>query len=97
MSLLSEPVHSMSGKASHVVAAASHRAYQVRSLRFHYHPLGRGDANWVLDGLSFEVEVGEILGIVGPNGSGKTSLLKLLAKVLRPHAGDIAQIGRAHV
>ena len=94
MSLLSEPVHSMSGKASHVVAAASHRAYQVRSLRFHYHPLNRGVVDWVLDGLSFDVAHGEILGIVGPNGSGKTSLLKLLAKVLRPQAGDIALFGR---
>ena len=94
MSLLSEPVHSMSGKASHVVAAAPHKAYQVRSLWFHYHSLNREDANWVLDGLTFDIEAGEILGIVGPNGSGKTSLLKLLAKVLRPNAGDIALFGR---
>jgi ABC-type cobalamin/Fe3+-siderophores transport system ATPase subunit len=31
----------------------------------------------------------EFVGIVGPNGSGKTSLLKLLGKVLHPQAGSI--------
>ena len=76
-------------------AVAARKAYQVMGLRFHYHPLRRGDANWVLDGLTFDVDAGEILGIVGPNGSGKTSLLKLMAKVLRPHAGDMALFGRA--
>jgi iron complex transport system ATP-binding protein len=69
-------------------------AYQVRSLRFQYTSLGRGASDWVLDGLTFDIEAGEILGIVGPNGSGKTSLLKLLAKVLRPNAGDMALFGR---
>ena len=73
---------------------ASQRAYQVRSLRFHYHPVNRDAADWVLDGLTFDVDAGEIFGIAGPNGSGKTSLLKLLAKVLRPNAGSIALFGR---
>ncbi|MCX5723304.1 MAG: ABC transporter ATP-binding protein [Nitrospirae bacterium] len=75
-------------------AAASRRAYEVRSLRFRYHPLSRGAANWVLDEVTFDIQAGEILGIVGPNGSGKTSLLKLLAKVLRPHDGAMALFGR---
>lgn len=69
-------------------------AYQVRALRFQYHPLNRGADNWVIDGLTCDVDAGEILGIVGPNGSGKTSLLKLLAKVLRPQVGDMALFGR---
>ena len=94
MSLFPESVHSRIDKALGVGAVASRRAYQVGGLRFHYHPQSREAANWVLDGLTFDVDAGEILGIVGPNGSGKTSLLKLLAKVLRPHAGDIALFGR---
>jgi iron complex transport system ATP-binding protein len=69
-------------------------AYQVRALRFQYHPFNRGGDNWVIDGLTCDVNAGEILGIVGPNGSGKTSLLKLLAKVLRPQVGDMALFGR---
>jgi iron complex transport system ATP-binding protein len=73
--------------------ALPHPAYEVRSLRFRYSATGRGDADWVINGLTFAIEPGEILGIVGPNGSGKTSLLKLLAKVLNPHAGDIALFG----
>lgn len=75
-------------------AAASRKAYEVRSLRFRYHLLSRDVASWVVDGLTFDIQAGEILGIVGPNGSGKTSLLKLLAKVLRPHEGDMALFGR---
>lgn len=75
-------------------ASASRKAYEVQALRFRYQPPSRGEANWVLDGLTFNVQAGEILGIVGPNGSGKTSLLKLLAKVLRPHDGGMALFGR---
>jgi iron complex transport system ATP-binding protein len=75
-------------------AAASRKAYEVQSLRFRYHLLSRDVASWVVDGLTFDIQAGEILGIVGPNGSGKTSLLKLLAKVLRPHEGDMALFGR---
>ena len=94
MSLAPENAYSTIDETKRQGVAASHKAYQVRSLCFHYHPQSRGAANWVLDGLTFEVEAGEILGIVGPNGSGKTSLLKLLAKVLRPQAGDMALFGR---
>lgn len=94
MSLSPEHAHSMITQAPGLGAVVSGRAYQVGGLRFHYPPLRRGDANWVIDGLTFDVAAGEILGIVGPNGSGKTSLLKLLAKVLRPHAGDIVLFGR---
>ncbi|MBK5281710.1 MAG: ATP-binding cassette domain-containing protein, partial [Nitrospiraceae bacterium] len=84
----------MIDKALGLGVGVSRKAYQVRDLRFQYHPQSRGAAHWVLDRLTFDVEAGEILGIVGPNGSGKTSLLKLLAKVLRPHAGDLALFGR---
>lgn len=89
MSLFPENHRAMTGSA-----VASRKAYEVRSLRFQYQPLSRGLDNWVVDGLTFDVEAGEILGIVGPNGSGKTSLLKLLAKVLRPHDGDMVLFGR---
>ncbi len=68
--------------------------YRVRSLCFRYHAVHRGKPDWVLDGLTFDVRAGEIVGIVGPNGSGKTSLLKLLANLLRPQAGHITLLGR---
>jgi iron complex transport system ATP-binding protein len=47
----------------------------------------------VLHGLNFQVLPGEILGLIGPNGSGKTSLLKLLAKLLWPQVGAIELFG----
>jgi iron complex transport system ATP-binding protein len=44
---------------------------------------------WTLDHLSFHVDTGEILGIVGPNGSGKTSLLKVLSGLLPAGEGYV--------
>ncbi|MEW5875901.1 MAG: ABC transporter ATP-binding protein [Candidatus Zixiibacteriota bacterium] len=41
-----------------------------------------------VDGLSFEVRHGELFGLVGPDGAGKTTTLRMLAGVLRPTSGD---------
>lgn len=43
----------------------------------------------ILDGIDFAVRPGTMLGLLGPNGSGKTSLLRLLAGLKRPHTGRI--------
>ena len=43
----------------------------------------------LFDGLSFEITTGEIVQIEGPNGSGKTSLLRILAGLSRPYAGNV--------
>lgn len=51
-----------------------------------------GDVTAV-DGLDFEVESGELFGIVGPDGAGKTTTLRMLAGVLRPTAGDAILAG----
>jgi iron complex transport system ATP-binding protein len=68
--------------------------YEVRSLFFRYG--GPWEAStWVLRDVNLHVNPGEILGIVGPNGSGKTSLLKLLAKILRPQKGEITLFGQS--
>jgi len=46
-----------------------------------------------LDGLSLNVESGEIFGFLGPNGAGKTTTLKLLMNLIRPTAGSARILG----
>jgi ABC-type branched-subunit amino acid transport system ATPase component len=43
-----------------------------------------------LDGASFSIEPGELVGLIGPNGSGKTTMLNLLSGHLAPDAGEVA-------
>lgn len=49
---------------------------------------GYGRTN-VLDGLSFTMEKGRVFGVIGPNGSGKTTMLNALAGLIQPTAGRI--------
>jgi ABC-2 type transport system ATP-binding protein len=46
-----------------------------------------------VNGIDFEVAPGELFGIVGPDGAGKTTTLRMLAGVLRPSAGDAHLFG----
>jgi ATP-binding cassette subfamily B protein len=55
----------------------------------------RGDAtDWVLRGVSFRVEAGEKVALVGPTGAGKTTVLKLLTRLYEPTRGRILLDGR---
>lgn len=47
----------------------------------------------VLDGVDLEVRAGEVLGLVGPNGGGKSTLLLLVAGLLRPTSGSVRVLG----
>jgi len=60
-------------------------AIEVRNLRFRY---GENEP-WVLDGVSFRVEPGETVAIVGSSGCGKTTLLKIIASLLAPSQGEL--------
>lgn len=42
-----------------------------------------------VDDISFEIEKGEVFGFLGPNGSGKTTTLRMLSTILKPTAGEI--------
>lgn len=46
-----------------------------------------------VDGLSFRLEKGRILGLLGPNGSGKTTALNLISGVVKPNSGSIRLSG----
>lgn len=48
-----------------------------------------------LDGLSLSVQAGETLLVLGPNGCGKTTLLRILATLLRPTEGSVSVLGCA--
>ncbi len=49
---------------------------------------------WALNGISLEIQPGEIFGLIGQNGAGKSTLLKLISRVLRPTAGRLVVNGR---
>ena len=53
------------------------------------------DKTPVLEDISFTLKQGDFLGIIGPNGGGKTTLIKLLLGVLKPHRGTIRVLGDA--
>jgi len=46
-----------------------------------------------VDGVSFEMQAGEILGLIGPNGAGKTTLFELIGGFTRPDAGRVVFAG----
>ena len=54
----------------------------------------RYEDRWVLNGISFNVRKGEAIGLVGHNGCGKSTTLKLLTKIIYPDSGSVEMRGR---
>src|SRR5262245_24428308 len=60
----------------------------AREVFFSYNR-GRRAERQVLDGVSFDIERGTIVGLLGPNGSGKTTVVRMMAGMLRPDSGRL--------
>ncbi len=60
---------------------------EVKELRRSFGPVV------AVDGISFEVEKGQVLGLLGPNGAGKSTAMKMLACYLRPDSGTARVCG----
>jgi ABC-2 type transport system ATP-binding protein len=52
------------------------------------------DTFWALEDVSFEVYEGSTTGLIGENGSGKSTMLKCLARILRPDTGSVSVTGK---
>jgi ABC-2 type transport system ATP-binding protein len=74
--------------------------YRVR--RSHGGPMGalrdlfapQHDVVRAIDGISFEIAAGEMVGCLGPNGAGKSTTIRMLAGLLAPDAGELRVLGR---
>lgn len=54
----------------------------------------RSEERWVLRGISFKVKKGEAVGLIGENGAGKSTMLKLMTRIIYPDQGSITMRGR---
>jgi fluoroquinolone transport system ATP-binding protein len=63
---------------------------EVDELRMRY----RGATTYAVDGISFTVEEGEVLGFLGPNGAGKSTTQRILTGLLHGHHGRADVLGR---
>ncbi len=67
---------------------------EVENITFSYPPAKRrAPRRAALEDVSFEVQRGEIFGLLGPNGGGKTTLFKILSTLLVPESGNVRIAG----
>src|SRR5262249_56028798 len=75
----------LTGGESRAVTALA----EFRAVSFAYPHGAGGRPPFRLRELSFALEPGEVLGVIGPNAAGKTTVIRLLSRVLQPSSGTI--------
>jgi lipopolysaccharide transport system ATP-binding protein len=84
---------------SYVLGGSAHRTFRETVMGAFGSLFGgrrepRGKLIWALNGVSLEVEQGEVVGLIGRNGAGKSTLLKILSRITYPTSGRIDVTGR---
>ena len=81
-------------KVSHV--SKEYKLYDSPRQRFKalFSDKVRHRSHWALKDVTFELKRGQCVGVVGDNGAGKSSLLKLLAGTVQPSSGSVERVGR---
>lgn len=76
------------GKEYHLYDSPRKRLKSLLMGGVHHH------SHWALRDVSFDLHRGQCMGLIGDNGAGKSSLLKLVAGTLQPSTGEVERIGR---
>mgnify|MGYP000270056918 CR=1 FL=1 len=83
----------MEGKLPSRRGDTSHRNFLLHADNLSFRIDSDTDSIRIVEGINFTLNAGEILGLLGPNGCGKTSLLRILAGVVQPSDGAVLRGG----